>query len=69
MKDRIRETSERWKDVPGKVVGAGDGPAALPTQLHDAAVYRKGWPKGVFRFRSFEESDQWPVDNVRLYRC
>jgi len=68
---RIRETSEQWDDVPAKVVGRrGKAPvnlekgAAFMRMAADRGGHRVGWPKGVFRFRSHDEADQWLIANM-----
>lgn len=66
--NQVCKTTEPWDDVSAKVVGRFEDAAARVSQVDVGAVYRKSWPKGVFRFRSFEESDQWLIDNVKFYR-
>lgn len=66
MDNRVRETNEQWDDVPAKVVGRrhpasrgwvdADGFQKLVNGL---AQGQFALPGGVFKFRSFEEADQW----------
>lgn len=62
--NKVRETREQWDDVPAKVVGRRKpGPinlergAAFLRWGQDVNLRLRGRPKGVFRYRSFEESD------------
>lgn len=68
MRDGIRETSEQWDDVPTKVVGRQ---RRVPVNLEAGADFlkmgenwggkRRGQPKGIFRFASHEEANQWQM--------
>ncbi|MCS6772448.1 MAG: hypothetical protein NZ740_10595 [Kiritimatiellae bacterium] len=70
---KVRETSEQWDDVPRKVVGRRVSPGGgweHATKLQQLANQmnrgRTSWPRGVFRFRSFEEADFWWIQNIRF---
>jgi hypothetical protein len=50
------------EETPGKIVGKNISGAADYDRLVDAAeqiMPRLPFPKGVYRFRSFEEADAW----------
>lgn len=62
--NKVRETREQWDDVPAKVVGRRkpgvvnlERGAAFLRWGADANIRLRGRPKGVFRYRSFEEAD------------
>jgi hypothetical protein len=66
MKNIVRETKEQWDDVPAKVVGRRRPPSGgwsdvniLQHRINDSLRTGSGWPKGVYRFKSFEEADEW----------
>lgn len=68
MKDGVRETSEQWNEIPAKEVGRR---CRSPVNLEAGASFlqmgvawggkRCGQPKGVFRFASHEEANQWQM--------
>jgi len=65
MKEKIKETRAQWDDVPAKVVGKRK---SIPVNLEsgegflklgkDMGIRFKGRPKGVFRYKSFEEAER-----------
>lgn len=61
----VRETTEQWDDVPAKVVGRRkQGLINLERGSAFLAMGRErcggnGRPKGVFRYASHEEANQW----------
>jgi hypothetical protein len=68
---RIRETSEQWDDVPAKVVGRRHAAAGgwsnadvLQQRVNQSSAGRARWPKGVYRFTTFEEADAWWIQNT-----
>lgn len=65
-----QDRNESWDDVPVKVVGrrikgAVDLKSAEPflRMSTDRGLSFSGYPKGVFRFRSHEEANEWLVQN------
>ena len=73
MDKRIRETSEQWDDVPRKVVGrrlpAAGGwrdATVLQERVNQSMIGVTRWPKGVHRFRSFKEADDWWIQNIQF---
>lgn len=63
--------NSRWDDIPEKIIGnrkvAEDhtGSAdALQQLAEEMGRGRITWPKGVFRFKSHEEADQWWIRNM-----
>ncbi len=73
MTMKVRETSEQWDDVPRKVVGrrkVAIGGWENASKLQDLANKmnrgRTTWPRGVYRFRSFEEADAWWIQNIHF---
>ncbi len=70
MQDRVRETSEQWDEVPAKVVGRSrKSPVSLAAGApflqmgRDWGGNRYGQPRGVFRFASHEEANQWQMNH------
>jgi hypothetical protein len=62
-----RDDSPRATDTPGKVVGRRRAPGALTAEgdtKANVAAWRRAFPtpfvpKGVYRFKSHEEADEW----------
>ncbi len=73
MQDRVRETAEQWDDVPAKVVGrrrsaapGWKGATILQDRVNEGIRGRTWWPKGVVRFSSFKEADEWWIHQTRF---
>jgi hypothetical protein len=73
MERKVNETTEQWDDVPAKVVGRRRRGATgwrqatvLQDNANAAMVGRTSWPKGVFRFRTFDEADAWWIQNIQF---
>jgi hypothetical protein len=55
------------EETPGKIVGKNISGSADYDRLVDAAeqiMPRLPFPKGVYRFRSFEEADAWTEHHI-----
>ena len=68
----VRETTEQWDDVPSKVVGRRSSKSRgwidatlLQERANEGMAGRTSWPKGVVRFRSFEEADAWWIQQMK----
>lgn len=72
----IRETSAQWDDIPAKVIGRRQTPVVRATadyglqdlvnDMHRDAAQRVTWPRGIFRFKSHEEADQWWIQQMKV---
>jgi len=73
MKKKIKETRAQWDDVPAKVVGrrfSGAGgwnnATILQERINRGLPGKSGWPRGVVRFKSFEEADDRWMKNIHF---
>lgn len=71
--NKVRETREQWDDVPAKVVGRRHNSRGgwkhadvLQRRINEGMQGKTRWPKGVFRFESFEEADAWWIQNIHF---
>lgn len=75
MTTRVRETSVCWDDLPegAKVVGKRQTPAgglevgdALQCLVNDLGQGRVTWPRGVWRFKTHEEAENWWIQRLQI---
>jgi hypothetical protein len=71
VKKDSNQREEQWDEVPAKVVGRRRAPTdgwssmdALQSQVNQLGRGYAAWPKGVYRFRSFEEADGWWIQKM-----
>jgi len=72
MQMKMREDGQGWEEMPMKGVGrkgasrGGLREAAGFLQLVTALFQpAKRWSKGVYRFKTFEEADQWWINQMK----
>ena len=69
---KVREDGLGWDEVPGKIVGHRNTAKGLEQSRgffklgQVLAAGKVGWPKGVYRFRSFEEADAWRMNKMKI---